>query len=102
MKRPAAGLLGMKGGVSLAAGAWLVFEDESGFPVTPPTARTWAPRGSTVLVYIVHFVSPGTAGRSSESRPRPPRERRTTRFSEVIRQGRPARPAGRAAGPEEK
>ncbi|MGW4246728.1 winged helix-turn-helix domain-containing protein [Nocardia sp. NPDC004722] len=27
--------------------AWLVVEDESGFSTTPPTTRTWSPRGLT-------------------------------------------------------
>jgi hypothetical protein len=35
-----------------ASGAWLVFEDEAGFSVTPPTARTWAPRGATPVVRV--------------------------------------------------
>nr|WP_085998133.1 transposase [Nocardia tenerifensis] len=35
-----------------ALGAWLVFEDEAGFSMTPPTARTWAPRGRTPLVRV--------------------------------------------------
>jgi hypothetical protein len=32
-----------------AIDAWLCFEDEAGFPMTPPTARIWARRGHTPL-----------------------------------------------------
>ncbi|NQE86200.1 IS630 family transposase [Nocardia terpenica] len=35
-----------------ALGAWVVFEDEAGFTMTPPTARTWAPRGHTPIVRV--------------------------------------------------
>ncbi|ATL64876.1 IS630 family transposase [Nocardia terpenica] len=35
-----------------ALGAWLVFEDETGFSMTPPTARTWSPRGHTPTVIV--------------------------------------------------
>lgn len=36
------------GGRTVAAlGAWLVFEDEAGFSITPPTTRTWSRRGYT-------------------------------------------------------
>jgi hypothetical protein len=30
-----------------ALGAWLVFEDEAGFSLTPPTRRAWSRRGPT-------------------------------------------------------
>jgi DDE superfamily endonuclease len=30
--------------------AWIVFEDESGFSLTPPLRATWAPRGRTPVV----------------------------------------------------
>lgn len=35
-----------------ALGAWLVFEDETGFSMTPPTTRTWARRGRTPVVRV--------------------------------------------------
>ncbi|WP_334029486.1 transposase [Nocardia terpenica] len=35
-----------------ALGAWLVFEDEAGFSMTPPTRRTWSPRGHTPVVTV--------------------------------------------------
>jgi hypothetical protein len=35
-----------------ALGAWLVFEDEAGFSMTPPTARTWSRRGRTPVVRV--------------------------------------------------
>ncbi|MER5218153.1 IS630 family transposase [Streptomyces sp. NPDC002838] len=33
-------------------GAWLVFEDEAGFSMTPPTTRTWSRRGHTFVVRV--------------------------------------------------
>ena len=35
-----------------ALGAWLVFEDEAGFSMTPPTTRTWSRRGHTPVVRV--------------------------------------------------
>jgi hypothetical protein len=35
-----------------ALDAWLRFEDEAGFSMTPPTARTWARRGRTPLIRV--------------------------------------------------
>jgi len=35
-----------------ALGAWLCFEDEAGFSMTPPTARTWARRGHTPVIRV--------------------------------------------------
>ncbi|MBW8707052.1 hypothetical protein MBT84_46220 [Streptomyces sp. MBT84] len=32
--------------------AWLVFEDEAGFSMTPPTDRSWSRRGHTSLVRV--------------------------------------------------
>lgn len=41
------------GGNAVAAlGAWLCFEDETGFSMTPPTARTWARRGHTPIIRV--------------------------------------------------
>ncbi|WP_432040936.1 IS630 family transposase [Streptomyces chartreusis] len=41
------------GGRTVAAlDAWLVFEDEAGFSMTPPTARTWSRRGHTPVVRV--------------------------------------------------
>ncbi|MGY3676401.1 hypothetical protein ACVWXU_000024 [Streptomyces sp. TE33382] len=33
-----------------ASGAWIVFEDEAGFSMTPPRARTWGRRGHTPVI----------------------------------------------------
>lgn len=35
-----------------ALGAWLCFEDEAGFSMTPPTSRTWARRGHTPVIRV--------------------------------------------------
>lgn len=35
-----------------APDAWLVFEDEAGFSMTPPTTRTWSRRGHTPIVRV--------------------------------------------------
>ncbi|MCR3725232.1 hypothetical protein FHS35_002080 [Streptomyces umbrinus] len=35
-----------------ALGAWLCFEDEAGFSMTPPTARTWSRRGHTPIIRV--------------------------------------------------
>ncbi|MGC0331573.1 hypothetical protein RKD23_004563 [Streptomyces sp. SAI-170] len=35
-----------------ALGAWLVFGDEAGFSMTPPTARTWSLRGRPPAVRV--------------------------------------------------
>ncbi|CAL9673854.1 hypothetical protein SUDANB105_07725 [Streptomyces sp. enrichment culture] len=35
-----------------ALDAWLCFEDEAGFSMTPPTARTWARRGRTPVIRV--------------------------------------------------
>jgi hypothetical protein len=35
-----------------ALDAWLLFEDEAGFSMTPPTTRTWSPRGRTPVVRV--------------------------------------------------
>ncbi len=35
-----------------ARGAWLVFEDEAGFSMTPPHAKTWSPLGPTPVVRV--------------------------------------------------
>ncbi|MZE45837.1 DDE endonuclease [Streptomyces sp. SID5477] len=44
----------MAPGKSLAAasGAWIVFEDEAGFSMTPPRARTWGRRGHTPVTRV--------------------------------------------------
>nr|WP_245691851.1 hypothetical protein [Streptomyces katrae] len=33
-------------------GAWIVFEDEAGFSMTPPHAKTWSQRGRTPVVRV--------------------------------------------------
>ncbi len=40
-----------RGGVA-NRGAWLVFEDEAGFSMTPSHAKTWSPRGRTPVVQV--------------------------------------------------
>ncbi|GGN96510.1 hypothetical protein GCM10011579_098050 [Streptomyces albiflavescens] len=35
-----------------ALGAFVVFEDEAGFSMTPPRARTWGRRGHTPVVQV--------------------------------------------------
>ncbi|MGW7427679.1 IS630 family transposase [Streptomyces sp. NPDC054813] len=41
------------GGMTVAAlGAFIVFEDEAGFAMTPPRARTWGWRGQTPVVRV--------------------------------------------------
>lgn len=34
------------------SGAWLIFEDEAGFSMTPPQAKTWSQRGRTPVVRV--------------------------------------------------
>ncbi|AZS89599.1 IS630 family transposase [Streptomyces griseoviridis] len=41
-----------RGRLAAARGAWLVFEDEAGFSMTPPHAKTWSPRGRTPVVRV--------------------------------------------------
>ncbi|QEV16146.1 IS630 family transposase [Streptomyces alboniger] len=40
------------GSAAAALGAWLVFEDEAGFAMTPPTKHTWARRGRTPVIRV--------------------------------------------------
>ncbi len=40
------------GTVAAALGAWLVFEGEAGFSITPPTSCTWGRRGSTPVILV--------------------------------------------------
>lgn len=40
------------GSTAAALGAWIVFEDEAGFAMTPPHARTWGRRGHTPVVRV--------------------------------------------------
>ncbi|WP_425579556.1 IS630 family transposase [Streptomyces coacervatus] len=46
------GDLAAGGRTAAALDAWIVFEDESGFSMTPPTARTWARRGHTPVIRV--------------------------------------------------
>ncbi len=41
-----------RGTTAAALGAWLVFEDEAGFSMTPPTSRTWSRRGTTPVIRV--------------------------------------------------
>ncbi|PJM80511.1 DDE endonuclease [Streptomyces sp. TSRI0384-2] len=41
-----------RGKTAAALGAWIVFEDEAGFSMTPPTSRTWSKRGSTPVIRV--------------------------------------------------
>uniref|UniRef100_UPI00384ED3DF winged helix-turn-helix domain-containing protein n=1 Tax=Streptomyces canus TaxID=58343 RepID=UPI00384ED3DF len=40
------------GSTAAALDAWIVFEDESGFSLTPPIAYTWARRGRTRVIRV--------------------------------------------------
>lgn len=40
------------GRTAAALGAWIVFEDEAGFSMTPPITRTWSRRGATPIVRV--------------------------------------------------
>jgi transposase len=40
------------GSTAAALGAFIVFEDEAGFSMTPPTSRTWARRGHTPVIRV--------------------------------------------------
>ncbi|WP_443733833.1 IS630 family transposase [Streptomyces muensis] len=46
------GDLATGGSTAAALGAWIVFEDEAGFSMTPPIARTWARRGQTPVIRV--------------------------------------------------
>ncbi|GAA3084721.1 hypothetical protein GCM10020000_83930 [Streptomyces olivoverticillatus] len=46
------GDLALRGRLAAARGAWLVFEDEAGFSMTPPHAKTWSQRGRTPVVRV--------------------------------------------------
>ncbi|MFJ2176950.1 IS630 family transposase [Streptomyces sp. NPDC087851] len=46
------GDLAIRGNTAAALGAYLVFEDEAGFSMTPPTARTWSRRGTTPIIRV--------------------------------------------------
>jgi hypothetical protein len=46
------GGLAQRGRLAAARGAWLVFEDEAGFSMTPPQAKTWSQRGRTPVVRV--------------------------------------------------
>ncbi|WP_420802484.1 transposase [Streptomyces taklimakanensis] len=48
MRRSAA----LRGRLAAARGVWLVFEDEAGFSMTPPQAKTWSRRGRTPVVRV--------------------------------------------------
>ncbi|MFD9053678.1 hypothetical protein ACFVZ9_44055 [Streptomyces zaomyceticus] len=38
--------------LATASGGWTVFEDEAGFSMTPPVARTWGRRGQTPRIRV--------------------------------------------------
>ncbi|WP_414170995.1 winged helix-turn-helix domain-containing protein [Streptomyces diastatochromogenes] len=40
------------GNLAAALDAWIVFEDEAGFSMTPPRANTWGPRGQTPVMRV--------------------------------------------------
>lgn len=41
-----------RGSTAAALDAWIVFEDEAGFSMTPPRANTWSRRGQTPVVRV--------------------------------------------------
>jgi transposase len=46
------GDLAVGGSTAAALDAYLVFEDEAGFSMTPPTVRTWSRRGQTPIFHV--------------------------------------------------
>ncbi|WP_435799774.1 IS630 family transposase [Streptomyces goshikiensis] len=46
------GHVAARGNTAAALGAWIVFEDEAGFSMTPPTSRTWSRRGTTPVIRV--------------------------------------------------
>ncbi|WP_455712273.1 IS630 family transposase [Streptomyces flaveolus] len=46
------GCMAARGNTAAALGAWIVFEDEAGFSMTPPTSRTWSQRGTTPVIRV--------------------------------------------------
>ncbi len=46
------GGVALRGRLAAVSGAWLVFEDEAGFSMTPPQAKTWSQRGRTPIVRV--------------------------------------------------
>ncbi|MCX5239865.1 winged helix-turn-helix domain-containing protein [Streptomyces prunicolor] len=46
------GDLAAGGRTAAALDAWILFEDESGFSMTPPIARIWARRGRTPVIRV--------------------------------------------------
>jgi catechol 2,3-dioxygenase-like lactoylglutathione lyase family enzyme len=58
------GDLAARGRTAAALDAWLVFEDEAGFSMTPPTTRTWSRRG--------HTPSCGSGAAPADAYPSPP------------------------------
>ncbi len=50
--RLAEGCMAARGNTAAALGAWIVFEDEAGFSMTPPTSRTWSRRGTTPVIRV--------------------------------------------------
>ncbi|TDD96310.1 transposase [Actinomadura rubrisoli] len=46
------GDLAARGSTAAALDAWIVFEDEAGFSMTPPTRKTWSPRGRTPVIRV--------------------------------------------------
>lgn len=49
--------------LAAASGAWIVFEDEAGFSMTPPRARTWGRRGYTPVIRVRGRSPPPDLGR---------------------------------------
>lgn len=46
------GGVALRGRLAAARGAWLVFEDEAGFSMTPPQTKAWSQRGRTPVVRV--------------------------------------------------
>lgn len=44
--------MALRGRLAAVSGAWLVFEDETGFSMTPPQAKTWLQLGRTPVVRV--------------------------------------------------
>ncbi|WP_425276218.1 IS630 family transposase [Streptomyces lavendulae] len=46
------GRVAARGNTAAALEVWIVFEDEAGFSMTPPTSRTWSRRGTTPVIRV--------------------------------------------------
>ena len=78
--------------MAVAAGAWIVFEDESGQSLRPPKARTWSRRGHTPVV-TVNGAGGGRVSAAGLIAVRPGRRTRLF-YRLVVYHGRKGEPKG--------